>query len=149
GLITVTIGGVEICSFMPTPHDGAENIAEGYFGFSSSTGAASDRHSIKNVFVYMDLVEVETENVEMYACDPDGDGFAEFDLTSQNDLIISNSATYDIEYFENLLELNNDINPIPNPGNYTAANNQTVYVKVQNGEDCYDISEIDLHVNSM
>lgn len=149
GLITVTIGGVEICSFMPTPHDGAENIAEGYFGFSSSTGAASDRHSIKNVFVYMDLVEVETENVEMYACDPDGDGFAEFDLTSQNDLIISNSATYDIEYFENLLELNNDINPIPNPGNYTAANNQTVYVKVQNGEDCYDISEIDLFVNSM
>lgn len=147
GLLTVSINGIQICSFTPTPHDGAENIIQGYFGFSGSTGAGTDWHIIKNAFVYMDIVEVEDDSIEMYACDPYGDGFSEFDLTSQNETIISNSTNYTIEFYED--EFLTD--QVTNPTNFTntTAFNQTIYVKINNGEDCYDTAEIHLHTNSL
>lgn len=152
GTITVTINGVEICSFVPTPHDGAENILQGYFGFSSSTGAASDKHSIRNVKVLMDVVEVLTENPpDLVECDADGDGFAEFNLLQNNNLIINNPADYSISYFRSAADLALNNNPILTPATYTneVAGSQTIYVKVANGVNCYDTAEFDIVVNSL
>ena len=152
GKVTVSINGLEIVTdFEPTIQPGVGNVGLGYFGFSASTGAASDRHSIRNVKVYMDLVEVNTKNVTLKTCDPDGDGFANFDLTSKIDEIISNPENYQINYYNNLDDLTNEENEILTPENYTNKLSfaDKVYVKVKNGEDCYDIAEIDLVVNAI
>jgi len=150
GFIKITISGVQICSFSPTPYSGVENLAEGYFGFSGSTGAATDRQSIRNVHVYMDVVELNTANTQIAECDEDGDGYAQFDLTLQENTIIDNPGNYEIEYYSSELNMSNGIE-ISDPEHYVndTPGGQTVYVIVRNSEDCFEVAEIELIVNSM
>jgi len=150
GQIVVTIAGVQICSYSPTPYNGVENLTDGYFGFSGSTGAGTDRQSIRNVHVYMDVVELNTANTQIAQCDANGDGYAQFDLTSQENTIIDNPGNYDIEYYSNQLNMSNGVE-ISDPEHYVneTPGGQTVYVIVRNSEDCFEIAEIELIVNSM
>lgn len=150
GLITVTIAGVQICSFSPTPFDGAENLTNGYFGFSGSTGAGTDWQSIRNAYVYIDVVQLNVSNTSITECDANGDGFAQFDLTIEEVTLINNPENYDIEYYASMLDLGNGIQ-IPDPEHYVndTPSGQTVYVIIRNSEDCFEVAEIELIVNSM
>ena len=151
GLITVSIAGTEICSFTPPPQNGAENLTAGYFGFSGTTGAASDKHSIKNVRVFMDVVQLNVnESIPMEQCDADGDGFADagFNLTSQEAVLIDNPENYTIQYYEDQNDLSTEITD-PSDFVNTTPNNQTIYVRVLNTEDCFEWGEIDLIIHSM
>ncbi len=150
GNITVTLAGVEIFSGNLPAHDGVDEVEEGYFGFSGATGAAHDRHSIRNVFVYMDVVELNTANTQMVECDANGDGYAQFDLTTQDNTIIDNPESYEIEYYSNQLNMDNGVE-IADPEHYVneIPGGQTVYVIVRNSEECFEIAEIELIVNSM
>jgi uncharacterized repeat protein (TIGR01451 family) len=58
------------------------------------------------------------------------DGFATFDLTSQNAIINNNSGII-FEYFQNITDAQNNTNQIPNPTTYTNSTNpQTIYVSI-------------------
>lgn len=147
GNMVVTLAGVQIFSGVLPPHDNVDQIAAGYFGFSGATGAAHDQHSIRNVRVYMDLVELLTQNTSLEACDIDGDGLATFDLTSVEASLINQPQNYIIKYYANENNLLNEI-PITNPSQFQSGN-ATIFVKVQNTEDCFDIAEIELIVDSL
>src|SRR5690606_32801585 len=99
GNITVSLAGIQIYSGALPAHDGVSDIEEGYFGFSGATGAAHDKHSIRNVYVYMDVVELNTSNTSIAECDANGDGYAQFDLTSEESNLIDNPENYTIEYY--------------------------------------------------
>jgi hypothetical protein len=45
----------------------------GYFGFSASTGGARERHSIKNVKVYVDKIPLLATTITKFIC-PDSTG---------------------------------------------------------------------------
>ena len=91
----------------------------------------------------------ETQPQDYTLCDDDGDGFAEFDLTSQeNNLVISSPDGLTFEYY-----LDPDASQlITNPENFVnTINPQPIFVKIfdneSNGEDCVSIEILTLFVN--
>lgn len=146
GNIEVVIDGNIVLAGTPQAFDGVENIAEGYFGFSASTGAISDRHSIKNVEVYIDAIQLDSDYEQIVECDQNGDGYADFDLTSAEN---SFSAIGDFTYYTSISDAGSGQNSIPdsflNPfTNQTAYQNQIIYVRVENEVGCYVIGELEL-----
>ncbi|WP_121667847.1 T9SS type B sorting domain-containing protein [Mesonia aquimarina] len=144
--IEVVIDDEVVLTGVPTPFDGVETILEGYFGFSASTGAITDRHSLKNVQVFIDAIELETDYVQIEKCDQDGDGFEQFDLLSVENQFSTNG---EFTYHTNELEAAFDLNPIPDTEltNYTnqeAFSGEIVYVRVENDAGCYVLGEIEL-----
>lgn len=84
------------------------------------------------------------------SCDDDYDGIVQFDLTdAANDILDVRQDNIETAYFENLADLDADLNPILNPENYTNLSNpQTVYFKVTNTiSNCYLAIPIELEVN--
>ncbi len=86
----------------------------------------------------------------LVSCDDDYDGIVQFDLTdAANDILDVRQDNIETAYFENLADLDADLNPILNPENYTNLSNpQTVYFKVTNTiSNCYLAIPIELEVN--
>lgn len=138
GEIQITIDGEEMLTGTPPPFDGAENITEGYFGFSASTGLYYDRHSIKNVKVYIDVLDLESDHVTIAQCDFDGDGYGVFDLTSVEDEFIYDEEA-NFEYFEDYEDAIAGTNPIDDPSSYENQQegaDEYVYVRIANENGC-------------
>ncbi len=77
------------------------------------------------------------------------DGFATFDLTSQNAIINSDSGVQ-IDYFPSLADAQNSSNLIANPATYTNSTNpQTIGVRVFDplSSTCANITSFDLVIN--
>lgn len=98
----------------------------------------------------LEVSSTQSKDASMTVCDDDGieDGFYEFNLSNANTDIVSGlPAGLTISYFETyenaLLEQNkldkNYTNSIPH--------SQTIFARVENANDCYGISTIDLTVN--
>lgn len=86
----------------------------------------------------------------MAQCDEDYDGILNFDLTqTEINIIDIRQEDLEISYFENFEDLELNINPIPDPENFTNTSNpQTVYIKVTNiVSDCFVTQPIQLIVN--
>lgn len=83
-------------------------------------------------------------------CDTDYDGITTFDLTqAESELFDSLIPNYGISYFESIVDLQNDVNAIANPSNYTnVISPQTIYIKVVNTlANCYSFVPLELDVN--
>lgn len=146
GTIEISIDGEEMLTGTPTPFNGAEDITEGYFGFSASTGLYYDKQSIKNVKVYIDVLDLESDVVDLSQCDLDGDGFAIFDLTSVEDEFIDNDDAV-FEYFTDYLDALAGENPIDDPTTYENQQegaDEYVYVKIANQNGCSTIAFLHL-----
>jgi len=147
GNVQVIIDGVTYIDGVPPAQPGANAFEEGYFGFSASTGAFNDRHSIKNVEVYVSAVILESNNESITLCDNDGDGFESFDLTSVQDQIYVDPSVGFIYYPTEVDALAGNANFIADPTNYTnttANTDDTAYVRVLNAFGCFGVAEIDL-----
>lgn len=83
----------------------------------------------------MSLVQCENQN-----------GNTAFNLILAENTIIQNSSDFDITYFGNLSDAeNNTQNSISNPQNYTPNNlNQPIYARVENQFGCFSVAEISL-----
>ena len=83
-------------------------------------------------------------------CEIDQDGFANFDLTSANPSISSNSANETFTYFPTQTDAENNTNSILNPTNFinTVDSNQTIWVRTTNTSNCFVISTLQLEVTS-
>lgn len=98
------------------------------------------------------LIVNEHPNIpsQIVNCDTDYDAITSFDLT-QAETELFNSANPDniISYYESLEDLQNDVNAIVFPTNYTnIINPQTVYIKVYNTvADCFTFVPLELEVN--
>ena len=68
-------------------------------------------------------------------CDDDEDGFAMFDLTQNNSVVIGsqNPADFDFSYFETLMDAETNVNVISPATDYNNITNpQTMYIRVEN-----------------
>ena len=85
-------------------------------------------------------------------CDEDGtqDGFYQFNLNAEvTPQIVSglpNELT--VQYYLTATDAITETNTVPNIFKNTTAFNQTIYARVVNGPDCYDITPITLVVNT-
>jgi len=86
-------------------------------------------------------------------CDDFGnnDGFAQFDLTTQNDEIYDgqNPTEFTLTYHSSMSDAFNNIEPLPTLYENTV-NPQVIYTRVSNNlrpEECFDIAELTLRVN--
>lgn len=123
-IITVKVDGNTITSQSFTPAGAAANMTQGYFGFSASTGAASARHSIKNVKIYTDKVPILQNTVTQSFCPNPTTGFGSVNLTTFNSQLVSNPSNYTFTYLQGST-------PITNPTNYQFNANTPVTVIVK------------------
>lgn len=111
-------------SFIPA--GAAATMSQGYFGFSAATGAASARHSIKNVKVYVDKVPVlQTVLAPSSVCPDLVTGLSTVDLTSFNTQLTTNPGNYNFTYYV----LGNPT-PISNPTNFQYSGSTAVNVLI-------------------
>ncbi|RNC84904.1 MAG: gliding motility-associated C-terminal domain-containing protein [Winogradskyella sp.] len=82
-------------------------------------------------------------------CDTDGDedGFTLFDLSLADDQVLDGlPAGLDLVYYETLDDALVEQNPLPNDYTNEVAFNQTIFVRVENDNNCYGINEVALEV---
>ncbi|WP_139855306.1 T9SS type B sorting domain-containing protein [Aequorivita sinensis] len=89
---------------------------------------------------------------DLIACDPDGNGFAEFDLTVQEPLIYGSQDPTQLElsYHTTLEDAQSGLNPIGVPETYTNVTNpQDIFVRLAyiDGSDCYTVGKFTLIVS--
>lgn len=84
-------------------------------------------------------------NVELQKCDYDGDGIAIFEIYDANNLVSSDS-NLTITYHLNSTDALNGENSLPNIYTNTA-NNQIIYVRVENEFGCLSFTQIKLITN--
>lgn len=123
-IITIKIDNVTVVNQSFAPSGAAVGMTQGYFGFSASTGAASARHSVKNVKVYTDKVSLLQNSATQTYCPNPTTGLATANLTLFNSQFVANPANYTITYSVGGT-------PITNPTNYQFSANTTVNVSVK------------------
>ncbi|MCU7614298.1 gliding motility-associated C-terminal domain-containing protein [Chryseobacterium sp. GMJ5] len=125
-IIKIKIDNVLVVDQSFAPSGAAVGMTQGYFGFSASTGAASARHSIKNVKVYTDKVSLLQTSISQSFCPNPTTGSGTVNLTSFNTQFVNNPANYTFTYYV----LGNST-PIANPTNYQFSANTTITVVVK------------------
>ena len=112
------------------------------------TGCAST--TILGINILENPILTETQNHYIDACDTDGDGFADFDITSVASDILNGLTNVSISYHENEDDALTGANPISDPANYTNATieEQIVYIRVVDpNTGCFSIAPIEIHTN--
>jgi len=123
-IIKITIDGTVICNQSFAPAGTAANMTVGYFGFSASTGAFRSRHSIKNVKVYVDKVQINQNLITDTFCPNPNTGQGIVNLTAYQNQLVANPANYTFTY-----SVGGTV--ITNPSNYQFNANTTVNVIVR------------------
>ncbi|WP_312075151.1 T9SS type B sorting domain-containing protein [Chryseobacterium sp.] len=125
-VIQIKLDNVTVVNQTFAPSGGAIGMTTGYFGFSASTGAASARHSIKNVKVYTDKVPILQNTVSQSNCPNPTTGFATINLTSFNTQFVANPSNYTFTYY-----VQGNPTPIANPTSFQYNANTTINVFVK------------------
>ncbi|MEJ5105256.1 T9SS type B sorting domain-containing protein [Chryseobacterium sp. MYb328] len=131
-IITIKIDNTMVVNQSLSPSGGAAGMTQGYFGFSASTGAASARHSIKNVKVYVDKVPLLQNTITpSETCVNAVSGIATVDLTTYNSQFVSNVSNYTFSYSVNGT-------PVTNPTAFSFTSDTTInlIVKDNSGTFC-------------
>lgn len=103
--------------------------------------------------VSLDLVVVDTPVVvpvtDLVVLDVNGDGFANFDLTSKIPEIIGAQTDLEVSFYESLAGATAATNPIVTPTNYVNLDNpQTIYTRLTNFTDgCFAIGEFNIYAD--
>ena len=115
----------------------------------ASSGASSVLSTI-DVEIFEQPTASTPQSIEI--CDPNNDGFHNFDLTQQDSAILNgqSTTTFEVVYFENLTDFNNDA-PISNPSafaNNVAFGSQTIIASVINigNDECEAMTSFDVQV---
>tara|TARA_R110002012_G_scaffold64308_3_gene169054 strand:- start:4516 stop:9360 length:4845 start_codon:yes stop_codon:yes gene_type:complete len=100
----------------------------------------------------LNVIQVPNVNqsVPMAQCDSDYDGISTFDLTiSEIDVLEVRQNNIVVTYYENIDDLEANINNIPNPETYNNVSNpQTVFIRVTNTiSECFVTVPLELAVN--
>jgi len=103
-----------------------------------------------NLIVYN--TPVPAPLVELFQCDDDADGFVNFNLTEANELISTNYLNETFTFYTVLADAQTGVNAIANPITYTntdpSAAPDILYVRTENTDGCYDVSQLNLLVST-
>jgi gliding motility-associated-like protein len=83
------------------------------------------------------------------SCDLDGslDGFYNFTLSDANaDVLLGLPTSFDLNYYETYQDALLEVNPLAANYTNTTAYNQTIFARVENGNDCHGINQVELVV---
>jgi gliding motility-associated-like protein len=100
----------------------------------------------------LELSSTKSENASITVCDDDGneDGLYEFNLNNANNQLVNGlPAGLTISYFETLDDALLEQNKLDKNYTNTIPEFQTIYARVENLNNCYGISTIDLTVNRL
>ncbi|UOE37907.1 T9SS type B sorting domain-containing protein [Chryseobacterium oryzae] len=123
-IIKIKIDNVLVVNQTFAPSGAAVGMTQGYFGFSASTGAASARHSIKNVKVFTDKVSILNSSITQSVCPNPSTGFGTINLTALNSQFVANPSGYTFTY-----SVGGTV--ISNPTSYQFNSNTTVNVIIK------------------
>ncbi|MFI1743053.1 T9SS type B sorting domain-containing protein [Thalassobellus sediminis] len=126
------------------------NITRTYYVSSSFNGCINDERIPVIATVYQ--IPVVQPSITFKNCDVDGnpDGNTDFNLNEVNDIITNNSSSgLDISYYTDLSDAENGtINAINSPTSFNNSISNTVFVRAETINGCYNISEITLEVST-
>ncbi|GGI57115.1 T9SS type B sorting domain-containing protein [Winogradskyella haliclonae] len=97
--------------------------------------------------VTLEVSATSANNAYIGVCDTDGDedGFIDFDLSMADAQVLDGlPAGLDLTYYETLDDALLEVNPLANDYRNITAFNQTIFVRVENNNDCYGINEVEL-----
>lgn len=84
--------------------------------------------------------------VELKQCDTDSDLITSLNLTLAEQNLSANHSNETFTYYPTQNDAINNTNSITNTTNYQAANGDIIWVRIQNNQQCYRISSIDIVV---
>lgn len=114
---------------------------------NSDTGCVST--TTLNISVIPNPV-VNSEDLYIDACDPDHDGFANFNLNDINNDVLQGLTNVSVTFYELFDDALTGENPIANPSNYNniSINEQELYIRVQdNDTGCATVVPFEIHTN--
>ncbi|MDB4178606.1 T9SS type B sorting domain-containing protein [Flavobacteriaceae bacterium] len=86
------------------------------------------------------------------SCDSDGneDGFFNFTLSDADaDVLSGLPAIFTLSYYETYQEALLEINPLPANYTNTSAYSQILFARIENGNDCHGINQVELEVKDL
>lgn len=117
---------------------------------ATTTSSTGTEIYTTNVEIFEQPTASTSQNIEI--CDANNDGFHNFNLTQQDTVILNgqSTATFEVVYFENLTDYNND-SPISNPSAFTnnaVFGTQTIIASVKNigNDQCEAMTSFDIEV---
>lgn len=117
--------------------------------FARVTNTKTKCFSISNLTLKTNIIPESAFDIKP-VCDDDGieDGFHLLDLTKSN---IPLTGSQNIAYFSTENDALLEQNPILNPTSYQneIPYDQFIFARIEEGNDCYGISKIKLHVNKL
>jgi len=99
--------------------------------------------------VTLEVSTTASNNTSLEACDDDGneDGLYNFNLDSaRNNILLGLPTNLNLEYYETYNDALTENNPLSTNFTNNVPYFQTIYARVENANDCYGISTIDLTV---
>lgn len=100
----------------------------------------------KSVEAY--ALPILTPDQELVECDDDFDGISVFNLFSIQSKITDPLLGETLSFFKTQSDADQNINPIPNPQNYTNTNpTETIYVRAINSNGCFDTTSFTIRSN--
>lgn len=98
----------------------------------------------------LDNPVVNSDNLYLDACDPDHDGFANFNLNDITDEVLQGLTNVTVSFYELFEDAVTGTNPIVNPSNYanTVINEQVLYIRIEdNATGCATVVSFEIHSN--
>jgi len=87
---------------------------------------------------------------DIVQCDDNYDGITAFDLTLIEGEINPSGELFTLSYFIDEADALSNFYPISDPTNFTNVSNpQTIYVRVENLDGCYALTNFDIYVNTL
>ncbi|MBT8272553.1 MAG: choice-of-anchor L domain-containing protein, partial [Bacteroidia bacterium] len=100
--------------------------------------------------VTLDVTATDVGDVTLEACDDDYDGFTEFTLSDADAIILATLPPgLTVAYYETANDAQLEINQLPNNYTNVIASLQTIFIRVEDANNCYGIATMDLIVNPL
>jgi gliding motility-associated-like protein len=135
---------------LTSPYQNVTNPQTIYTRIENNTNKDCYDTGFFNLVVYN--TPVVTPLVELFQCDDDADGFVSFNLTEANELISTNYLNEIFTYYTNQADAQTAVNAIGNPIAYTntdpSAAPDILYVRTQNSDGCFAVSQLNLLVST-
>ncbi|WP_299112796.1 T9SS type B sorting domain-containing protein [uncultured Winogradskyella sp.] len=123
------------------------NISSPQIIIARVTDTSSDCFSFSEVTLEVSATSANDAYLGICDTDDDEDGFIGFDLSMADAQVLDGlPAGLDLTYYETLDDALLEENPLANDYRNTTAFNQTIFVRVENNNDCYGINEVELEV---
>ncbi|NNK71072.1 MAG: hypothetical protein HKO96_11390, partial [Flavobacteriaceae bacterium] len=100
--------------------------------------------------VTLDVTATDVGDVSLEACEDNYDGFVQFTLSDADSVILASLPPgLTVAYYETANDAQLEVNQLPNLYTNTIPWVQTVYIRVEDANNCYGIANMDLIVNPL